>query len=139
MSIGAVSSSTPSIQPNSQQDAMRQNFQALTQALQSGNLTAAQQAYATLTQNMPSQASGDSSNDQTNPFQQALASIGSALQSGDISGAQTAMQNLTETMKAHKGHHHQGAQSQSTDQATSTSTGTSTLSTATNSLLDVTA
>ncbi len=135
MSIGALSSSTSTNPPTSLQNTMKQNFQALTQAIQSGNVTAAQQAYATLTQNMPGQ--GASSNGQADPFQQAIASIGSALQSGDISGAQTAMQNLTQTMKAHHGHHHHGTQNQSTDQASSTSTAAATP--AANSLLDVSA
>jgi soluble cytochrome b562 len=138
MSIGTVSSATPSYAANSQQSTMQQNFQDLVQALQSGNLSAAQQAYATLTQNAPAQGAAGSASGQSNPFQQAMASIGSALQSGNISGAQAAMQGLQQTMKAHHGHHHHhGSQSQST--TTQNSTGISTLTTATNSLVNISA
>jgi DNA-binding FadR family transcriptional regulator len=136
MSIGAVSSSTSVYQPNSQQNTMQQNFQALVQAIQSGNLSAAQQAYATLTQNAQTQTANGSSNGQINPFQQALASIGSALQSGNISGAQTAMNGLLQSMKAH---HHHGSQAQGAGSTSSaaTSTSISAVSTAANSLVNL--
>jgi hypothetical protein len=94
MRISALSSSIPSYQPNSQQNATQQDFQALALALQSGNLSSAQQAYATLTQNAPPQGANGSSSGKTNRFQQALASIGRALQSGNLSAAQAVMQNM---------------------------------------------
>src|SRR5690242_16885086 len=53
----------------------RQNFEALAQALQSNDLTAAKQAYTALAQSIPSGA--DQPN---NPFAQ----IGQALQSNDL-------------------------------------------------------
>src|SRR6185312_9492058 len=57
------------------QNGQQQNFQSLMQAIQSGNLSAAQQAYATLTANMPQGQAGQSANEQGNPMQQAMASI----------------------------------------------------------------
>lgn len=66
--------------------------------MQSGDLKAAQAAYATLSQNQPSNAPGG----QNNPFAKALDQIGSALQSGDISGAQKALSALQSEAKAHQ-------------------------------------
>lgn len=141
MSIGSISSLTYAYPPTSQQNALQQDFQSLSQAIQSGNLSAAQQAYASLTQNMPAQGTSGSSNSQNNPFQQAIASIGSALQSGNISGAQSALQSLQQTMGAHRGHHHHaGSASQSAGSSSSTqsSTSISTLA-STGSTIDVSA
>jgi hypothetical protein len=111
MSISSISSTTPAYQPP-QQDPIRQRFQQLAQALQSGDLASAQAAYATLTPNQPAQGAKGASN----PFQQGLASIGAALQSGNLTGAQQALQTLQGQMKgAHHHHHHHGAgQSQQT-------------------------
>ena len=130
MDISAVSSSTAAYQPNTQ-NAQRQNFQQLMQSLQSGDLSGAQAAYATLTQNAP--APGAATN---NPIQQAISTIGSALQSGDLAGAQKAMQSLQQTMKSHHGHHHHKASSSQDQSSTSaqSSTGISTLSAATGSV-----
>src|SRR5580765_4790505 len=111
MSISSVSASTtPAYQPP--QNNIRQNFQQLAQALQSGDLSNAQAAYASLIQNLPNQTQNGSSNS-SNPFQQAIASIGSALQSGDLNGAQQTLQTLQSQMKgAHHGHHHRHGTSQ---------------------------
>ena len=116
-SIGSVSNTTPSYPPSSaQQDGMQKNFQALTQAIQSGNLSAASQAYAALQQNAPAGASQNGG---------PLAAIGSALSAGDMSGAQSAMQSLQQGMKAHHGHHHRGSQP-SSDSSSQASAGSST-------------
>jgi soluble cytochrome b562 len=132
MSTSSISSATPSYQPP--QNGGQQNFQALVQAVQSGNLTAAQQAYATLTQNAP-QGASTTAGGQANPFQQAISTIGSALQSGDISGAQNALQTMQQTMKSHHGHRHHTAPDQdASNTAAPASTGISTLSGATNTL-----
>jgi hypothetical protein len=104
MSVSGISSSSAAYQtpPNSQQmAAFKQNFSALTSALQSGNLQAAQSAYATLSQNLPSNAPGG----QNNPFAKALSQIGSDLQSGNLSGAQQTLSSLQSQFKAHQ---HQG-------------------------------
>lgn len=119
MSISSVSSNAPVYQPP--QNNVRQNFQQLSQALQSGDISSAQQAYASLIQALPNQGGNgaDGKAGQNNPFQQALQSIGSALQSGDIAGAQQALQTLQTQMKSHHGHHH--GQTQQTTASTSTS------------------
>ena len=122
MSISSISSNTPVYQPP-QQDPANQNFQQLAQALQSGDLSSAQAAYATLTQNLPNKSANGASS-QNNPFQQGLAAIGTALQSGNLSGAQQALQTLQSQMKgAHHGHHHHG-QSQTTGSASSPTSST---------------
>ena len=141
MSTNGISSQAPSYQPNSQQSAFQQNFQTLTQAIQSGNLAAAQQAYASLTQNAPAQSTGGSTGSLANSFQQALSSIGAALQSGNISAAQTAVQTMQQSMMAHHGHHHDGAPSQSSEANSSpqTSTNIATLPSSASSLIDISA
>ncbi len=98
MSIGSIAA-TPSyaVNPQQQQNPLSQ----LSQALQSGNLQAAQQAYASFTQNAPASQSG-----QSNPFGQAISQIGTALSSGDIAQAQSTLQSLQSQMKAHHGGHH---------------------------------
>ena len=103
MSISPISGGPPPFPPPGQQNPLQQNFQSLAQAIKSGDLSAAQQAFTTLSQSLPQGSSGSGSS----PFQQALQSIGSALQSGDISGAQSALQGL---QKGHHGGHHHHAQ-----------------------------
>jgi DNA-binding FadR family transcriptional regulator len=106
-SISSSQSST--LQTNFQQ--RRQAFQQLSQALQSGDLKQAQQAYSTLTQYMP--ASGPANNSQVSQDFQA---IGKALQSGNLADAQTALAAFQKNAKAaqqgstavnsHHHHHH---------------------------------
>lgn len=107
MSISGIAGQPPVFQTNPQQNALRQNFQSLVQALQSGDLQGAQTAYATLTQNMPSDGQNATGN-RKDPFQQMIAQLGQQLQSGDLSGAQSTLQNFQAQMKAHHGHHHHG-------------------------------
>ncbi len=97
MAISPISSSTNVPPPV---DPMRQAFGQLTSAIQSGNLSAAQSAYATLSQG--------TSNDPNSPFAQALSTIGNALQSGNLSDAQQALATLQQQMQGSKGAHHQG-------------------------------
>jgi len=101
MSIGSVSGAQPPYAFGAQ-NPNQQNFQSLVQAIKSGDLNAAQQAFSVFSQNAPS-TQGRSGG----PFQQAIQAIGSALQSGDINGAQSALQGL---QKGHHGggHHHHG-------------------------------
>ena len=101
MTISSISGGPPPFPPPGQQSPLQQNFQSLAQAIKSGDLSAAKQAFTTLSQNLPQGSGGNS------PFQQALQNIGTALQSGDISGAQSALQGLQKGH--HGGHHHQGA------------------------------
>jgi hypothetical protein len=136
MTISAISSSNTVYQSDmaAKMAQRKQDFQSLADALQSGNLSDAQKAFAQLqsdgvktgqTQNSNSQASG-----QSNPLQ----ALGSALQSADLAGAQQAFAQLQQGMKAHHHHHNkQGAGSAQTNSANpvtgSTSAGDGTSST----------
>jgi DNA-binding FadR family transcriptional regulator len=111
VAISPVSSSA--INPNqSQGDDAWQQFQQLVSAVNSGDLTTAQQAYTDFT-NGPgakvAQANPDS------PIAQALNQIGQALQSGDASGAQKALAALRP--HGHGGHHHRTSSTQGGTQA----------------------
>jgi hypothetical protein len=142
MTIGSATSAAYVYPPTNQQNPFQQSFQSLIQAIQSGNLSGAQQAYAALTQSAPAQGANGASNGQNNPFQQGLAAIGSALQSGNISGAQSALQSLQQTMKAHHGHHHSsgmGPQNSNSQTSSQSSATIAALSGVTNSILNISA
>ncbi len=101
----------------------QQNFKSLNSALQAGDLAAAQQAFAAITTNNPSAATGG-----TGP----LAQIGQALQAGDLATAQQAAQ-------AWRGHHHAGvAPNANTDAAIKTFLSTLTPTTAASASTDST-
>jgi hypothetical protein len=138
MTIAAISSASANVPPPV--NSFRQSFAQLANALQSGNLTAAQSAYAAFTQTQAGQGSG--------PFAQAISQIGDALQSGDLGKAQQALASLQQQMQAmkgahhhHGGHHHHdsdGDKSQSATAPASTNTDP-TQSTSSTNLVDVTA
>jgi outer membrane protein assembly factor BamD (BamD/ComL family) len=102
MSISPVSSASTAPQQSSNASNFWQTFKQLQSALQSGNLSAAQSAYSTLSQSQAAQGNG--------PFSQVLQQIGQALQSGDLSGAQSALSSFQQQVRGHH-HHHGGAQS----------------------------
>ncbi len=77
----------------------QQSFKNLSTALQSGNLAAAQQAFATLT-------GGSGTVNASSP----LAQVGQALSNGDLAGAQTAMQQLQANRAGAHHHHHSAPQ-----------------------------
>jgi iron uptake system EfeUOB component EfeO/EfeM len=84
MSISAIFPSSTLNQANNPQNANQQRrteFQQLTQALQSGSLTNAQQAFSALTK------SGTSAGIQSVQLTKDLNTLASALQSGDLAGA----------------------------------------------------
>ncbi|MDE3015636.1 MAG: hypothetical protein KGI29_01760 [Pseudomonadota bacterium] len=116
MSISGISSSSLGIyQPSSRQQGIRSDFKQLAQSLQSGDLTGAQAAYASIVQIQGTQ-SGGSRNTSSSPFAQMLSQVGSALQSGNLSGAQSALaswQQLAQTQGAGGHHHHHHAQAAS--------------------------
>ena len=114
---------------------VRNDFRTLAQAIQSGNLTDAQQAYATLQKDLPANSSSTQSG--TNPRDTALAQIGQALQSGDITGAQQALSALQQGRHAHHHHHHQDADQSTSDP--SATTNASGVTGASDSILNVTA
>ena len=95
MTISAISSSNTSAISIFQQD--RQAFNQLTNALQSGDLTAAQNAYNTLASSPMAQGNS--------PFAQAIRQIGQDLQSGDAAALADAQKVLSSLQQA-RGHHH---------------------------------
>ena len=106
MSVSAIFPSSALFQTNSLQNANQQRrteLQQLTQALQSGNLTNAQQAFAALA------SSGIGSNLQGVQLTQRLNALGSALQSGDLAGARdaySAVQQSLQSSSPMQAHHH---------------------------------
>ncbi len=112
MSISSASSGVSGAGMWQQQ---RQGFNQLSQALQSGNLDAAKQAFSALSAKSPTAAA-----DPNSP----LGKLGQALQSGDVGAAQQAFAALR------SGHHHhhdaasQSAAATSTPQPTLATTGT---------------
>jgi outer membrane protein assembly factor BamD (BamD/ComL family) len=96
----------------SSQQSFQKEFQQLGQALQSGNLSAAQADFATLQQNSPS-ASATASASTSNPAALAFNQLGKDLQSGNLSAAQQDFSNIQQNVQsqgtqAHHHHHHHG-------------------------------
>jgi hypothetical protein len=115
MSISAISATNPLLQASNPQNLSQQQkseFQQLAQALQSGNLSSAQQVFGALT------GGTTSSGLQSVQLTQDLSKLGSALQSGNLSSARqaysTIQQNLqtSPSLAAHhnRGHHDTGSQ-----------------------------
>ncbi len=78
-------------------------FDQLGQALQKGDLKAAQTAFAALQKNVPQEPPpGSQGNGSPDP----MAALGKALQAGDLAGAQQAFAQLQQTRRHHH-HHHQ--------------------------------
>ena len=93
---------------------MQQEFQQLGQDLQSGNLSAAQSDFATLTQMVPPAAESGTSAVNSNPIEQAFTQLGQDLQSGNLTAAQKDYATIQQDMQssAVQGfhhHHHRGA------------------------------
>ena len=86
---------------------IKTEFQQLGQDLQSGNLTQAQQDYATITQNVPGLSNSQNS---SNPVVQAFNQLGQDLQSGSLQAAQgdyaTVQQDAQQGSTQARGHHH---------------------------------
>jgi hypothetical protein len=116
MTISAISSSGASFASAFQKD--RQAFNQLASALQSGDLTAAQNAYNTLASSPMAQGNS--------PFAQAIQQIGQDLKSGDASSladAQKLMSSLQQARGHH--HHHHGGGGEVTGSSNSSSTNAS--------------
>jgi ribosomal protein S20 len=112
-----------------------QDFKALQSALQSGDLSGAQSAFASLQKAMQnkSQAAGaNNPSSQNSQLGNDMQSLQSALQGGDLSAAQKAFASLQQDMKsasqaagtgrAHRHHHHQGGGVQAASSTSTTST-----------------
>ena len=101
---------------------VKQAFNSLSTALQSGNLADAQKAYATLQSLKPPQANGQSGASK-DPNAANFDALGKALQSGNLADAQTAFASIQSSHKGH--HHHSGGASSSSDASTTSSSSTS--------------
>lgn len=106
MSVSAISTSNPVNQANVLQNTNQQRraeFQQLTQALQSGNLTNAQQAFSALISN------ASSSGLLSVQLKQDLGKLGTALQSGNLTSARKAyssVQQILQNSNPVAVHHH---------------------------------
>jgi hypothetical protein len=125
MSISGISTAQSGLyQPPTSQSPFQQDFSQLVGALNSGSLSAAQQAYSALT-SFASNGQGPSSN---SPLSQVLSQIGQALQGNNLTGAQQALSSLQQSQGGH--HHHHGHHHAASDSSTASSTSaTSTSST----------
>jgi DNA-binding FadR family transcriptional regulator len=100
------------------------DWQSLASALQSGDLTGAQQAFSSL---QAMQTGGNQGASSTSPISSDFTALGKAIQSGDLNAAQTAFQKLQtdmQTMRAHHHHHHQGGTTQNTSDSDSDNSST---------------
>jgi soluble cytochrome b562 len=127
MTISGISNSSSSLQTwQASIQQRQQDFSQLAQALQGGNLAAAQSAFSAL-QNTNGQAqssnatNGSNSNSSGNTISNDFAALAQALQSGNISSAQSAFAQLQTAMNAqqsgghHHHHHHGGAEANSSN------------------------
>ena len=104
--VAAISSTSPYAgappQISSQQiQQMKQNWQDLSQALQSGDITSAQQAFSSIQsaqQQMGGQLPGGAKGQLASDFN----SLSSALQSGDVTAAQKAFSTLQSDMQSQR-------------------------------------
>src|SRR5271169_159009 len=129
--LSSLLTATQSAQSGSGQGKFQQvqsEFQQLGQDLQAGNLTQAQQDFATLSQNFPNAQSGTTTSATAsggNPIAQAFTALAQDLQNGNISGAQqdyaTIQQDFQQQQQGssavhHHRHHHGGGGGQQESQ-----------------------
>jgi hypothetical protein len=110
-SILSALSGFQNTQSSSNPKSIQSEFQQLGQDLQSGNLTQAQQDFATLSQNLPSSSTTGTTT--TNPLTQAINQLGTDLQAGNLSAAQQDfttiqqdVQQIAGQVGGHGHHHH---------------------------------
>lgn len=120
MSISSVSTSQSTSQAYMQNDRaqFKQDFQDLSQALQSGDMSAAQDAMSKIQQLQQNKTGGTKG--AQGAFSQDLETLASAISSGDLEASKNAFSTLQQNMQTHKGGHHhshssQGAQTMSVD------------------------
>ena len=122
MSVSVFGISANSTQPTSNQANFWQTFTELVGALNSNDLSGAQQAYSALSQ-LQSSGQGPSANSNTPPAL-ALKQIGHDLHNGDVASAR---QTLASLQQARGGHHHHGHHGHGADASLSSQTTTTTL------------
>jgi len=93
MSISAISSSSSYTNPFAK---IKEDFQDIGTALQSGSLSDAQAAYETLQSDTTSESS-----DSSNPMNKDIESLGSALESGNLADAQKVLSKIEQHLKGH--------------------------------------
>ena len=149
MSISSISSSSDYYKGYSinGSDSLRQqgqqDFKSLADALQSGNLSGAQSAFASLLSLFPSSSSSANSQTQsaatssasissngTSSITSDLSALGQALQSSDLTGAQNDFSKLMQAIQSigggHHHHHHHKTSVSSQDTTNASATGSST-------------
>jgi DNA-binding FadR family transcriptional regulator len=134
-SISSISSTKPAYQNYNASNVQQtiQDFQAIGNALQSGDVSSAQSALTTFQQALATNTNSQSTtsqpfgkNSQANTDYQSLVS---ALQSGNLTNAQQAYTSLQKDLKpVHKGHHHHHGSSATSASTATTSTTSSTTS-----------
>jgi hypothetical protein len=124
MSITGVSQSTTQTTQNAAFQQRQNAFNSLDQAMSSGDLSAAQSAFATMQAQAPQGSKGPPPGGGNDQMAQDMSAVSSALQSGDMAGAQKAFAQMKTDMQAHHGHHHKARDAaSSTDASSSTSSG----------------
>jgi hypothetical protein len=133
MSVSSLSSASNPYAQSAQVSPYRQartDFSALSQALTSGNLSGAQQAFSAFQQDMQGIQSAQgaqtaSAQTGTSNFQSQLSSVGLALQSGNLTAAKNAFASLQQGVQqsaqlasGHAHHLHHAARSALTSLAT---------------------
>ncbi len=138
MSVGSVSTSSVYQYGNNSGSQKRQDFNALSQALQSGDLSGAQAAFSSMTQKFQGATAPTASASSTDDKRAAdFSQLSDALKTGDLGAAQKAFaslkqdaQSVSATQNANTSqqsgqvhrHHHRQAASASTSNANSSQT-----------------
>jgi len=145
MSVSSVTAnSDPLSQIVNQRKQRQQEFQELSNAIKSGDLTAAEQSFSALQQLFsPSAATAQTQNSQQasgqDPVTADISALGQALQAGDLTTAQTDFTQLQKDIQAagqkHHHHHHKSAGSTDASTASTASTTASSLGTDLDQLL----
>jgi hypothetical protein len=101
------------------------SFKALATALQNGDLSGAQTAFAALQKNRPQRPASAQDKEGTNPVEQDFNTLQTALQKGDLSAAQQAFSSIQQDfqkMGGARGHHHHHGGGDATSAAPATTT-----------------
>ncbi|MBI1244413.1 MAG: hypothetical protein GC202_05355 [Alphaproteobacteria bacterium] len=129
MSASILTTASPGLYQTSPFRQRQNDFQALGNALQSGDLDAAQKAFAQLQADAPppgqaSSGSTASTSSAADKLKQDFQTLADALKAGNLDDAKTAFQQLQDDAKAARqahghGHHHRAEQAQSGEAANS--------------------
>jgi hypothetical protein len=106
----AVGSAYQNYQTDSSKDQFKKDMQSIQAALQSGDISGAQDAFSKLQELQQQKVSKNGSS--PDQVQKDMKTLQSALDSGNLQDAQSAFTQLQTDMKAHGGGHHKHHQSQ---------------------------